>query len=139
MNLRPPGYEPGELPDCSTPRRRSIVALSTTIAPVDWTIYGALIAGFLAVSGATALLVVRVLHGRRMLKRFRRHLAKELRRLADLGEHTVEKVETATDTADLDESLGRLRVTLARFAVLQAALDEATDAVTRVTAVYPHK
>jgi len=105
---------------------------------VDWTIYGALIAGFLAVSGATALLVVRVLHGRRMLKRFRRHLAKELRRLADLGEHTVEKVETATDTADLDESLGRLRVTLARFAVLQAALDEATDAVTRVTAVYPH-
>ena len=21
MNLRPPGYEPGELPDCSTPRR----------------------------------------------------------------------------------------------------------------------
>jgi hypothetical protein len=22
LNLRPPGYEPGELPDCSTPRRR---------------------------------------------------------------------------------------------------------------------
>jgi hypothetical protein len=21
LNLRPPGYEPGELPDCSTPRR----------------------------------------------------------------------------------------------------------------------
>jgi hypothetical protein len=74
-----------------------------------------------------------------MLKRFRRHLAKELQRLADLGEQTVEKVETATDTADLNESLGRLRVTLARFAVLRAALDEATNAVTRVTAVYPRK
>ena len=22
LNLRPPGYEPDELPDCSTPRRR---------------------------------------------------------------------------------------------------------------------
>jgi hypothetical protein len=117
----------------------AIVALSTTIAPVDWTIYGALIAGFLAVSGASAFLVVRILQGRRMLKRFRRHLAKELQRLADLGEQTAEKVETAGDTAQLDESLGRLRVTLARFAVLRAALDEATDAVTRVTAVYPRK
>ena len=26
MNLRPPGYEPGELPDCSTPRGQSIRA-----------------------------------------------------------------------------------------------------------------
>ena len=24
LNLRPPGYEPGELPDCSTPPRHSI-------------------------------------------------------------------------------------------------------------------
>ena len=24
LNLRPPGYEPGELPDCSTPRRNRI-------------------------------------------------------------------------------------------------------------------
>jgi len=106
---------------------------------VDWAIYGALIAGFLAASGAIAYLFVRILQGRRMLKRFRRHLAKELQRLADLGEQTAEKVETAGDTAELNESLGRLRVTLARFAVLRAALDEATDAVTRVTAVYPRK
>ena len=25
LNLRPPGYEPGELPNCSTPRRTSRV------------------------------------------------------------------------------------------------------------------
>ena len=139
MNPRPPGYEPGELPDCSTPRRGSIVALSTTIAAMNWAVYGTLIAGFLAVSGAIAFVVVRILQGRRTLKRFRRQMAKELARLAALGEQTVEKVETVTDNAQLDESLGRLRVTLARFAVLRAALDETTGAVTRVTAVYPRK
>src|SRR5271165_86779 len=25
LNLRPPGYEPGELPDCSTPRRNTML------------------------------------------------------------------------------------------------------------------
>ena len=139
MNPRPPGYEPGELPDCSTPRRGSIVALSTTIAAMNWAVYGSLIAGFLAVSLGTAFLVVRILRGRRTLKRFRRQMAQELARLAALGEQTVEKVETVTDNAEIDESLGRLRVTLARFAVLRAALDETTGAVTRVTAVYPRK
>jgi hypothetical protein len=106
---------------------------------MNWAVYGSLIAGFLAVSGAIAFVVVRILQGRRTLKRFRRQMAKELARLAALGEQTVERVETVTDNAQLDESLGRLRVTLARFAVLRAALDEATGAVTRVTAVYPRK
>jgi hypothetical protein len=106
---------------------------------VDWAIYGALIAGFLAVSGAIAFLVVRLLQGRRTLKRVRRHTAKELERLAALAEQAAEKVGAANDTAELIESLGRLRVTLKRFAILRAALDEATDAVTRVTAVYPRK
>jgi len=106
---------------------------------MNWAVYGSLIAGFLAVSGAIAFVVVRILQGRRTLKRFRRQMAKELARLAALGEQTVEKVETVTDNAELDESLGRLRVTLARFAVLRAALDETTGAVTRVTAVYPRK
>src|SRR6478609_6407256 len=34
LNLRPPGYEPGELPDCSTPRRGSSIApvLSASVA-----------------------------------------------------------------------------------------------------------
>src|SRR4051812_4691906 len=100
----------------------AIVAASTTIAPVDWAIYGALIAGFLAVSGAIAFLVVRVLQALRTVKRVRRHTAKELTRLADLAEQTADKVETATDTAELTRSLGRLRVTLKRFALLREAL-----------------
>jgi hypothetical protein len=106
---------------------------------VDWAVYGALIAGFLAVAVAIAFVVVRVLQALRALKRLRRHTARELVRLADLGELTAEKVGTATDTAGVEESLGRLRVSLARFAVLRAALGEATDLVGRVAAVYPRK
>ena len=106
---------------------------------MDWAVYGALIAGFLAGCGAIASLVVRILQSLRMLKRFRRHTAKELARLADLAEQTVERAATATDTAELDESLRRLRVTLRRFALLREALDEAKVPFTRVAAFYPRK
>ncbi len=33
MNLRPSGYEPDELPDCSTPRRRSLVYHAAQVPP----------------------------------------------------------------------------------------------------------
>ena len=93
----------------------------------------------LEVLTALGYLAVRMLQGWRTLKRFRRHLAKELGRLADAGERTAEAAARATDTTDLDQSLSRLRVTLARFAVLREAIDEATGAVGRFTAVYPRK
>ena len=40
MNLRPPGYEPGELPDCSTPRRGRQY---TTVDAVFWAALGFLL------------------------------------------------------------------------------------------------
>lgn len=97
-------------------------------------IYAALIAGTLAVFAALGFLGVRMLQGWRTLKRLRRHLGKELERLADLGEATADKVGTASDTAELDASVAGLRVSLARLAVLRAALDEATGPV---AAVFP--
>ena len=106
---------------------------------VDWVIWTAVIVGALAVLAALGYLAVRLLQGWRTVKRFRRHLGKELERLADAGERTAEAAARATDTTELDQSLGRLRVTLARFAVLREALDEATGAVGRLTAVYPRK
>ena len=106
---------------------------------VAWTIWTALIVGGLAVLAALAFLAVRILQGWRTLKRFRRHLGKELGLLADAGERTAEAAARATDTSELDHSLGRLRITLARFALLREALDEATGAVGRFTAVYPRK
>jgi uncharacterized membrane protein YcjF (UPF0283 family) len=109
------------------------------VISVNWTIWTALIVGALAVLAGLGFLGVRILQGWRTLKRFRRHLGKELGRLADAGERTAEAAARATDTTELDKSLSRLRVTLARFAILREALDEATGAVGRLAAVYPRK
>ena len=105
----------------------------------NWAIYGALIVGFLAGTGALARLAVRALAAWRGLKRLRRGLGRELERLADLGDATADKLGTATDTATLDSSLSRLRVDLARFAILRQALDEAKDTFTRLAWIYPSK
>ncbi len=105
----------------------------------NWLIYAALIAGALAIVGALALLAVRALQAWRSFKRLRRHVAKELDLLADLGEATADKIARASDTKELDRSLASLRVSLARLAVLREALDEVSDTVGRVTAFAPRK
>ena len=105
----------------------------------DWAIYAALIVGFLAGLAAIAYLLVRALEAWRALKRLRRGLGRELERLADLGEATADKLETATDNAQLESSLSRLRVDLARFAVLRQALDEAQESFGWLALVYPRK
>ena len=101
----------------------------------NWLIYAALAVAVLATTGGLVLLAVRVLQAWRSVKRLRRHLAKELDRLADLGEQTAAKVERASDTSELDRSLASLRASLARAAVLREAWDEATS----FTALIPRK
>jgi len=105
----------------------------------NWLVYAALIAGALAILGALALLAVRALQAWRSFKRLRRHVARELDRLADLGEATADKVARATDTEELDRSLASLRVSLAQLAVLREALDEVSDTIGSVTAFVPQK
>jgi hypothetical protein len=106
---------------------------------VTWTIWTALLVGGVAVLAALGFLAVRLLQGWRTLKRFRRHLGKELDRLADTLARTTEATPRATDRTRLDDALGRLRVTLARVAILREALDEATGVVGRLTLFYPRK
>jgi len=106
---------------------------------MDWAIWTALIVAALAVLAALGFLGVRALQGWRTLKRFRRQLAKELERLADALERTTHAVERASDTRELERARAHLRVTLARYALLREALDEATGPVTRLVAVYPRK
>ena len=101
----------------------------------NWLIYAALAVAVVATTGGLALLAVRVLQAWRDLKRLRRHVAKELDRLADLAEQTADKIETVSDTGELDRSLASLRSSLARAAVLREAWDEATS----FTAFIPHK
>ena len=141
MNPRPPGYEPGELPDCSTPRRGPDCSTLVTIAPMwDWAIWTALIVTFLAGIAALVLLVIRVLQAWRDLKRTRRRSVRRLDNFAAKAEATAERLETAGDTVELEESIGRLRVSLARLAVLTNALDEAAeDTIDRVIAFVPRK
>ena len=116
-----------------------IVAATTTIVHVDWAIYGAVIAAALAVGAAAALLAVRVLRGWRTWKRARRHLARSLAALAASADHTGEIVERISDQTPLEQSLARLRVTLAKLAVLRAAVGEVDDSRRVVTAFYPRK
>lgn len=106
---------------------------------MDWTVYGALIAGILAFLAAAAFLVVRALQGWRMLKRARRHLAKSLAALATSAERTGDIVEQISDQRELEGSLARLRVATRQLNVLRAAVDDVRDSVGRVAAVYPRK
>jgi hypothetical protein len=106
---------------------------------VTWTIWIALIVGGLAVLAALGFLGVRLLQGWRTLKRFRRHLGKEINGLADALERTSQATARASDRSRLDEARGRLRITLARVAILREALDEATGVFGRLTVFYPRK
>ena len=106
---------------------------------MDWAIYAALFLGLAAVAAAAAVLAVRALRAWRTLKRFRRHLARALADLAATAEHTGVVVDRISDQQELESSLARLRVGLARFDVLRAAVDEVTQSLTRVAAVYPRK
>jgi uncharacterized membrane protein YcjF (UPF0283 family) len=110
-----------------------------TILPVNWAIYAALAVGFLAVAAGLVFLVVRVLKAWRAFKRLRRHLGRELERLADLGERTAESTARALDTSELDASVARVRAALARVTLLREAIDEATGTFGRFAAVYPRK
>jgi ribosomal protein L29 len=105
----------------------------------NWAIYGALIVGFLAGSAAIAFLLGRALEGWRTFNRFRRGLGRELERLADLGEVTADKLEAASDTAELESSLSRLRRDLARITVLRQALDETQQTYERFAFLVPRK
>jgi uncharacterized membrane protein YccC len=106
---------------------------------MTWTIWLALIVAVLAVLGSAGFLGVRILQGWRTLKRFRRHLGKELDNFADALERMTDSAARASDTSRLEEARARLRVSLARLAVLREAFDEATGGVRRLASVYPRK
>jgi uncharacterized membrane protein YcjF (UPF0283 family) len=106
---------------------------------MDWAIYGALVAGFLAIVAGIAHVVVRTLDAWRMFKRLRRRAIRELDQFAEVADEAAAKAERISASPRLEESLGRLRISLARFAVLRGAFDEATDTFERLTWLYPRR
>jgi hypothetical protein len=105
----------------------------------DWAIWGALIVVVVAGIGGLALLAVRTLEAWRALPETRRAVVGGLEGFAAQAEAVAERLAVADDTAELQASLRRLRLSLARLAVLRAAIHEADDTFGRVIAIVPHK
>ena len=105
----------------------------------DWAIWAALIIVGLTGVAALALLFVRTRDAWRSFDETRRTMVRGLDELAANAEAVAEKAAVAGDTAELEESVGRLRVSLARLAVLRAALDEARVTFRPVTVLLPRK
>ena len=105
----------------------------------DWAIWGSLIVVFIVGIATLALVVVRSREAWRDVRYAGRDTVRRLDEITAKAEATADRLETAGDTAELEESLGRLRVSLAQLAVLTDALDEVQDGVGRVAAVLPRK
>ena len=106
----------------------------------NWAIWSALIFAFLAGIAALALLVRRTRAAYRDFDRTHETLVRELDDVTARGEATAARAEaTAGDTSELQESLERLRASLAQLAVLTAALEDVNQMAGRVAAVLPRK
>ena len=105
----------------------------------DWAIWAALI--LVAATGITALvlLALRVRDAWRSFEEMLRTTIRGLDALATNAEAVAEKAAVAGDFAELEASVGRLRVSLAQLAVLRAALDEARVPFRSVTVFLPRK
>ncbi len=157
MNLRPPGYEPGELPDCSTPRRGGeyspFAARQRRRAPAPG--FGKRVASiarmplpfWIALGVLVVAIVVGAFHVYRQARAFMRTFkafSGEMDRTLEKLNSSLEQLERNSDelgssTPKLEASISRLKVSLARAAVLQAAAQDVLDSVGRLTAVYPSK
>ena len=133
MNLRPPGYEPGELPDCSTPRRDG----KDSIGFMPWWTWTALAIFVLVVLVGAAVTILAFLQMRRLTT-----AGKDITRsLEDLSVKTAAleaRLEHAEQRADLVErKMAQLQGSFERLSVLTWAagdvrrvLSGITDAVT---------
>jgi hypothetical protein len=105
----------------------------------DWAIWAGLAVGGLAGIAALVLLVVRTAGAWRTSRETWRALVGGLDEFSARAEAVADKIAAAGDTAELQESVGRLRASLARLAVLRAAIAEAQETFGHVTVLLPHK
>jgi len=105
----------------------------------DWAIWAAFVLGTVAGIAALTLLVVRSVETWRAFKQTRGAVVGGLDAFAAQAEAVADKLAAAGDAAELEESVGRLRVSLAQLDALRAALDEVDGTVGRFTAYVPHK
>ena len=133
MNLRPPGYEPGELPDCSTPRRRYEGYQTPGYDPfVPWWTWISL--GFFGVAliAATAVAFVGIRRlGSAQASAEAMMLAFE--GLAAKAEQLEERAAAVEEQrARVEEHFARLAQSRERLGVLTWALRDATRGLTSI-------
>ena len=131
MNLRPPGYEPGELPDCSTPRRWGHD--SSVLSPVTL----ALVVGFASIAGASAFAGVRSYE----LWRTSRSFFRALGRANDAVTASLEQL-SAFEPGGLDRlttATARLESSRARLGILTGALGRVRGQWAGLAGNYPKK
>jgi prefoldin subunit 5 len=128
LNLRPPGYEPGELPDCSTPRRDG----KDSIGLMPWWTWAALGLFVVVVAIGTAVVVVAASAFQR-LAATGEDLTRSLEELASKTEELNRRLEHAERRAELAErKIAKLNASLERLSVLTWAIGDATKTVAQV-------
>jgi hypothetical protein len=133
LNLRPPGYEPGELPDCSTPRRDG----KDSIAFVPWWTWTALVLFTVVVAVGAAVTGAALIQLRRLTKtgeEVARSL-EELNAKAEAMQIRLEQAEGRAQVVDrtlakLDDSFERLSVLLWALGDARRTIDHVKDAIT---------
>ena len=134
MNLRPPGYEPGELPDCSTPRRERQY---TTVQAVFWAALGFLVVA--TVAGA-AYVGVRAWRAWQACVSLAVAGSAGLDLLLSRSDELTAKADRAASKAEqLLTAAERLEGSLARARILIDATGEARDLLNAVRAFVPRK
>jgi hypothetical protein len=129
LNLRPPGYEPGELPDCSTPRRDG----KDSIGFVPWWTWTALAIFVVIMSVGIAVTVLAFLQMRR-LTTAGADVARALDEVATKTEALQARLEHAEERADLVErKMAKLNRSFERLSVLTWAFGDAPRVVSQLT------
>ena len=130
MNLRPPGYEPGELPGCSTPRREG----KDSIRPMPWWTWVSL-AFFAAVVLAASIAALLALRSMSRLQRTGELLQVAFEDLAEKSEELERRAARASVRVEAAEPhFEHLRASLDRFSVLTWAIGDMAKTVARLRA-----
>ena len=90
----------------------------------DWLVWGALAVAICSGIVGIVTLFTRVLDAVRSMKRVRSRAVASLGALAAKSELAATKAERAGDTRELQESVARLRGSIAQLAILRAAIAE---------------
>jgi hypothetical protein len=106
---------------------------------VIWAVWAALAVAVLAPCGAGAFLGVRGLELWRRFTTVKRETVGALASLEESANTVAEKAERTGQSPELERSVARLRASVRRLNILRSALEDATGALGRVTAVYPRK